>query len=443
MIEVIEEIDFYAEMSKNLDDIKSEIKDEWDKIWNYKISIKEKNKEFEKFFKGKILPKMLEMHQIKFYINNSNEKDFIYYQIFKILNLFDCNLNYLSEYAKTLEKIYKNKKHSPKIPSNLGKTYYIETFRKNSYNISLLEDIKNYGITDNVLCTCNVILDFKEMDILSYSIYIQIKFKLKKPYLSKDDDNFYVIDNPIVKDKVFKLPMVRATTWKGALRFAALKVFEEGVKNNKNNSNSEIKIAINEDNWKEKRALLVRLFGNEKDVMEKYLNELIAEKIKGDKSKAGEVEKEFERYLLENGYISKEIPSRTGRLFFYPTFFDQISLDVITPLSRETKTPVRGPIYFETVPEGTEGILRILYYPFDLVAKGEFEKIEGEMREDIEFLSEAMKKMFYETGFSAKKSSGFGVIEKVENGNITVNGYNDSKVKKIISESMANGGEQQ
>jgi len=243
--------------------------------------------------------------------------------------------------------------------------------------------------------------------ISKYSCLIEITFQLKKPYLSKDDDNFYIIDNPIVKEKVFKLPMVRATTWKGALRFAALKVFEEELQNE----------TIAESSWKEKRALLVRLFGNEKDAMEKYLNEIIALKIKGDKSKAGEVEKEFERYLLENGYISKEIPSRAGRLFFYPTFFDQISLEVITPLSRETKTPARGPIYFETVetvPEGTEGILRIFYYPFDLVAKGEFEKIEEEMKEDIKFLKMALCKMFCETGFSAKKSSGFGTAKVVD-----------------------------
>ena len=60
------------------------------------------------------------------------------------------------------------------------------------------------------------------------------------------------------------------------------------------------------------------------------------------------------------------------------SFFDKISLDVITPLSRETKTPVRGrgPIYFEIVPENTKGIFRLLYYPFDLIAKGEFDKIK-------------------------------------------------------------------
>ena len=85
-------------------------------------------------------------------------------------------------------------------------------------------------------------------------------------------------------------------------------------------------------------------------------------------------------------------------------------------MSRETKKPVRGPIYFETVPEVSEGskgkgTFRLLYYPFDLIARGELDKIEGEMKEDLNFLSKALREMFYEIGFSAKKTSGYGVVE--------------------------------
>jgi len=35
---------------------------------------------------------------------------------------------------------------------------------------------------------------------------------LAKPYISKDDNPFYIIDNPIVRDKVFRMPMVRPTS---------------------------------------------------------------------------------------------------------------------------------------------------------------------------------------------------------------------------------------
>ena len=263
----------------------------------------------------------------------------------------------------------------------------------------LSELIHKFSFQEDFLKLFKINKEFDEFEIsLDYFLYIQIKFKLKKPYISKDDDNFYIIDNPIVKDKVFKLPMVRSTTWKGVLRFSAVKVFEK---------------EFSEKEWKEKRALLVRLFGNEKDALEGYLNRFIANKLREDVKR---VKEEFEKYLVEKGHISKEIPSRSGRLFFYPTFFDKISLDVITPLSRETRTPVRGrgPIYFEIVPENTEGIFRLFYYPFDLIARGELDKIENEVKEDLEFLAKALKKMFHEIGFSAKKTSGFGTAEVVD-----------------------------
>ena len=260
----------------------------------------------------------------------------------------------------------------------------------------------------------DAILKITNSNLPKYSIYIQIHFTLKKPYLSKDDDDFYIIDNPIVKDKVFKLPMVRPTTWKGALRFAAIKVFEE---------------EFDKSNWKEKRSLLVRLFGNEKDTLENYLNKFIADKLGKD---TNHVKEEFEKYLMEKGFVSKEVPSRLGRLFFYPTFFEEISLDVITPLSRETKTPVRGPIYFETVPENAKDIFRLLYYPFDLIAKGELDEIGKEMKDDLVFLAKALKKMFYETGFSARKSSGFGVVEQIKDDDIKADGFKSNEVKEII-----------
>ena len=232
--------------------------------------------------------------------------------------------------------------------------------------------------------------------------------------MSKDDENFYVIDNPVVKDKVFKLPMVRATTWKGVLRFAAIKVFEDGVYK----SLSELGRIDKETVFKE-RLKIVRLFGNEKGNYEEYLGMLCVLAIEGELSfdkgrlrrRVKEINEEFKRWLIDRGLITKDVPSRSGRLFFYPTFFDRISLDVITPLSRKTRTPVRGPIYLETVPENTIGILRILYYPFDLIARGELDRIEEEMKEDMSFLGEALKKMFYEIGFSAKKTSGFGTAE--------------------------------
>lgn len=49
------------------------------------------------------------------------------------------------------------------------------------------------------------------------SWFLSLRIKLKKPYLGKDDGEVHVQDNPICRDKVFQLPFIRSTTWKGNL----------------------------------------------------------------------------------------------------------------------------------------------------------------------------------------------------------------------------------
>lgn len=376
------------------------IKEMWEKIWkDISIPLRKKKNKFREEF-TKCLLKNLENHP--------------WFLRFKALKIYEVLEDDLKDFAKTLQKIKNNKMYNPEIPS-----------AKEIYKEIILPELKINTLPSYINCLTD--------SLPEYSCLIEIIFKLKKPYLSKDDDDFYIIDNPIVKDKVFKLPMVRATTWKGALRFAALKVFEDWVYEKLNKSKLDKETVFRE------RARIVKLFGNEKDSQEEYLGKLCLLAIGGElpageklKEEIEKFNKEFEKWLIDEKIISKDVPSRSGRLFFYPTFFDRISLDVITPLSRETKTPVRGPIYFEIVPENTKGIFRLFYYPFDLVAKGEFDKIKNEVKEDLEFLAKALKKMFYETGFSAKKTSGFGVIHKINDSDIRVDGFKSNEVKGII-----------
>ena len=106
-----------------------------------------------------------------------------------------------------------------------------------------------------------------------YSFFLQLRIELARPYYSKGDEEFYIHENPLMKDKVFQVPMVRASTWKGALRSALYQ--EQG----------------------EDSPLLERLFGSARG--EEY--------------------------------------GQRGRLTFYPTFFDRIDLEVINPHSRVTK----------------------------------------------------------------------------------------------------------
>ncbi|MEM3443659.1 MAG: RAMP superfamily CRISPR-associated protein [Candidatus Nanoarchaeia archaeon] len=195
------------------------------------------------------------------------------------------------------------------------------------------------------------------------SVLIQISFTLKKPYTSKDEGEFHIIDNkifenPIVRDKFTGLPIVRPSTWKGHLRFAARKV-----------------------EWNEvrKREIIRRLFGSE----------------------------------AEEGNELK------GRLYFFPTFFNNnAEKDVITPLKRDTRTPARGPISLEVLKPGKKGEFYLLYLPYP---RGE-DFNENEVYEDLKFTVEALKLMFYIYGFSARKASGFGIIEeKLDKGEMFLN----------------------
>jgi CRISPR-associated protein Cmr2 len=56
-----------------------------------------------------------------------------------------------------------------------------------------------------------------------YSVVIQFDFTLARPLLSRDDQFFYIIENSLRKEKVFKVPMIGAASWKGNLRWSAMK----------------------------------------------------------------------------------------------------------------------------------------------------------------------------------------------------------------------------
>lgn len=135
----------------------------------------------------------------------------------------------------------------------------------------------------------------------AFSFLLRVPFYLRKPYLSKDDTTFYLLDNPVRKEKIFQVPMVAATGWKGALRAALWQL-----------------------SYREDHEVTIRLLGNPRE------------------SETGQA----------------------GRLHFFATFFDKIGLEVINPHSRQSGVGERGPILIECAPQGTTGTLLLLYVPF-------------------------------------------------------------------------------
>jgi len=198
-----------------------------------------------------------------------------------------------------------------------------------------------------------------------YSFFIQFKFKLRKPFYSHDDEVLYVIDNPVTKEHVFKLPMMRPSGWKGNLRSTIIK---------SNNLQLEY----------ESNSQIEKLFG----------------------------------FTEINGQSQKK-----GRLIFYPTYFDKIGLEVINPHDRKTKAGT-NPILYEVVPEGSSGIFSLLYIPFDLIGFDDAKR-RREALADLGEIFRAVKEMMTVYGFGAKTSSGFGVIDdNIENCVVNINGIN-------------------
>lgn len=213
-------------------------------------------------------------------------------------------------------------------------------------------------------------------DLLKYSWLLKICFTLKKPFISKDENELHPFDkdnreiqNPIVHDWILGCPIIRPTTWKGHLRFAA-------------------KIINNDD------QITRRLFGNETRDKEHFFK---------------------------------------GRLHFFPTFFNHTpEVDVITPLSRKTRTPTeKGPIKIEVVRIGTKGEFYLLYVPFP---KGKDYSPE-QVKKDLEAIVKSLEAMFLTYGFSAKKTSGFGVAnEDIKGSMFYINGAEKKRDNKDIEE---------
>jgi len=180
------------------------------------------------------------------------------------------------------------------------------------------------------------------------SFTLRFTFALAQPYLSKDDNSFYIVDNPIVRDKVFGLPLVRPSSWKGNLASALRQLGQN-----------------------EGDAPWQRLFG-----------------------KVNEANDE----------------GQAGRLIFFPTFFTQTGLEIINPHDRRTRVG-KNPILFESVPIGAKGTFTLLYVPFDRVGK-EQQETAAQVAEDLPLLAKGLRAMFTVYGFSAKRSSGYGVAKE-------------------------------
>lgn len=257
---------------------------------------------------------------------------------------------------------------------------------------------KNYQIPDKsfgairALVTPRIDLD----NYPKFSLLLEFHFTLAKPFLSRDDTEFHVCDNPVRKDKVFKVPFISPSTWKGHLRWTAMKYITDSLPE----FSDEEKLS----EFQKLRQRLSCMFGHENQKEAEFLNGIHSELLEGKHVEI--TESDHQSTVLSGGKegVSEE---RKGRLLFFSTFFNKIGVEVYNPHDRRTRAGTH-PIVFECVPRGTEGIFRLMYVPFDAIA-GVDKK--NEIVDELLLLSEIIEKMFLIYGFSAKKTLDYGIVE--------------------------------
>ncbi len=257
-------------------------------------------------------------------------------------------------------------------------------------NISNIDDLKNYIKL-----------------LLPNSFGIEVKFKLKAPYFSRDDDEFYIIQNPCLKEKIFKVPMVRGSSWKGVLANAFKDLINEENSNQREKINSFLRIfGAGSESIKAIENYLKTKQGRIKDNLLEFM--LFELGIKIEKNILEEIKNIDNNSLNDflNKFFNKQLlKTKKGRAIFYPTYFDRLSLEIINPHNRKTKAGT-NPIHYEVVPKGSEGIFQLVYIPFDVILEDD-EKIKKEAKQDLKFLQECIK-IAFENGIGAKTKLGWG-----------------------------------
>jgi len=200
-----------------------------------------------------------------------------------------------------------------------------------------------------------------------YSARILLEFTLLTPLLTKDDDPFYLFDNPTRKDHIFGVPHIAAASLKGLSLDAYQRAFpsSSGIELDK-----EKQLLERRHGYRLQDAHAKRLFGIEDD--------------------------------------GTQQESRIGRLHFSAVWFKQVQFLVMNP--REPETGIGTiPIQFEAIaPNPKEkAILEVVYFnPY-----GVKESEEQTVREDLARWLAAVGTWWPVLGLGAKRLAGYGAIK--------------------------------
>jgi len=327
-------------------------------------------------------------------------------------------------------KIY-TRESKKTIPFAWLKDNIFKRTKRNKREFELITEAEKYSSIKNIS-------DLQEyvIKLPLYSFALSAKIKLSAPYFSRDDENSYLIDNPVLKEQIFKAPTVRGSGWKGSLAVAA----KELIVNDLNNFLPFARIfGLGSSEYRD----LITSLAEKKDklrnsIIKFSLFELGLKLNKEDIDSINIEPQEF-LYKIGNGLTAENVKNKTvdtylqphrGRAIFYPTFFNKLSLEIINPHDRKRRAGT-NPIFYEIVPEGTEGRLQVIYIPYDAVLD-DTQTLIKQVKDDMVFLCKIIERTA-EHGIGAKTKLGwgtFGLLDKkycincLDGNNFTVEGWN-------------------
>lgn len=202
-----------------------------------------------------------------------------------------------------------------------------------------------------------------------YSARLLLTFRLLTPLLTRDDDPFYLFDNPTRKDHLLGLPYLSAASLKGLSADAYQRAFP------------------GEKPWTE-------LSDSDKDP---------------DRTRAFRHADPYARRLFGIADDGAKIESEKGRLHFSPVWFNNLQLLVMNPGNPATAIGTL-PIQFEAVAPDQTGVLEVVYFN----PHGVKDSDETTMRADLARWLGAVATWWPVLGLGAKRLAGYGAIEIVK-----------------------------
>lgn len=224
------------------------------------------------------------------------------------------------------------------------------------------------------------------------SALLTLKFRLLSPLLTRDDDPFYLFDNPVRRDHIFGVPYLAAASVKGL----AFDAYQRGF------PNAEIAEALDPELSPVARSMArtrqFRLQDGEGD----------------DKGHARRLFGLADDGLKSTVDDQPEEPSQAGRLHFSPVWFPAVQYLVMNPGDAKTGLGTI-PIQFEAIAPHTannkpvEAEIQVVYFN----PAGTRDSDTATVRADLARWLAAVAVWWPVLGLGAKRLAGYGAIEPV------------------------------